>query len=113
MDRLTVQKKLLTIKKLPIRPQIIQELIQLSQNSKVSMSEYVTVISKDPGLAGEILKVVNSSYYGLKNHISDLKMALSMLGLREIYRIAANSIFYKVFRTIFDKISYDLNLFWT
>ncbi len=112
MDSLSAKKKLLSVKHLPTSPRIVQEVIKLWQNPKVSIRDYQAAISKDPGLTAEVLKVVNSPFYGLKNRVSNLQLALSMLGLKETYRLVTNSGFQKVFRTIFTDISYDLNLYW-
>ncbi len=112
MDKLQVKQKLLSVKQLPAQPHIVREIIKLWRNPNVSMSEYERIISRDPGLSAEVLKVVNSPFYGLTQRVSNLKIALTMLGLVEIYRIVANSSFYRVFRTMFYKVSYDLNLFW-
>ena len=112
MDKLSVKQKLLSVKKLPAQPYIVRELIRLYRNPNVSMSQYEKIISQDPGLAAEVLRVVNSAYYGLNHRVSNLRIALTMLGLVEIYRIVANTSFYRVFHTMFDKISYDLNIFW-
>lgn len=112
LDKLEVKQRLLTVKKLPSQPQVVREIIKLWRNPNVSMAEYERIISNDPGLTSEVLKIVNSPYYGLKSKVTNLRIALTMLGLVEIYRIVANVNFYKVFRSMFNRLSYDFSVFW-
>lgn len=112
MNQIDAKKRLLSIKRLPASPRIVQEVLNLWQDPETSMAEYERAISRDPGLVTEVLKVVNSPFYGMKNRVSNLKIALSMLGLRETYRIVANRGFYKVFRTVFSGVKMNLGLFW-
>ncbi len=45
------------------------------------------LISDEPALVAQILKVVNSSYYSLPREITELRFAIAFLGLNEIYRM--------------------------
>ena len=45
-------------------------------------------IQSDPVLVARILRRLNSSYYALSQKISDLKTAISLLGMREIRNLA-------------------------
>jgi putative nucleotidyltransferase with HDIG domain len=112
LSSVDAKKKLLSIKRLPASPRIVQEVISLWKDPNSSMREYEEAISKDPSLTAEVLKVVNSPYYGLQNRVTNLRVALSMLGLRETYRIVSNRGFYSVFRTLFSKSKLDWNLMW-
>ena len=112
LNSVDAKKKLFSIKRLQASPKIVQEVIDLWKDPNTSMKEYQRVISKDPALTAEVMKVVNSPFYGLKNHVSNLRMALTMLGLRETYRIVSNRGFYKVFRTVFKDVKFNFNTFW-
>lgn len=112
MNQIDAKKRLLSIKRLPASPQIVQEVLSLWKDPETPMAEYEQAIGKDPALVAEVLKVVNSPFYGMKNRVANLKIALSMLGLRETYRIVANRGFYKVFRTVFSGVKLNLGLFW-
>ncbi len=112
MNQIDAKKRLLSIKRLPASPQIVQEVLNLWKDPETPMAEYEEAIAKDPALVTEVLKVVNSPFYGMKNRVANLKIALSMLGLRETYRIVANRGFYKVFRTVFSGVKFNMGLFW-
>jgi HD-like signal output (HDOD) protein len=41
-------------------------------------------IEADPGLTGQVLRFVNSSYFGFSREISSVKLAITMVGIRTI-----------------------------
>jgi HD-like signal output (HDOD) protein len=51
------------------------------------MNQIADVISGDPAILAQVLKVVNSAYYGLPAEITKVRMAVAFLGLNEVYRI--------------------------
>lgn len=72
---------------LPALPQALIEIQQAIQSDQVSVAGIAAVIQKDPAMAAQVLKVVNSSYYSLPREIIDVKLAVAYLGISEIYRI--------------------------
>src|SRR5207244_7141344 len=60
------------------------KLLELSRDSENGPAEFATPIEADPGLAGQILKFVNSSYFGFSREISNVKMAITLVGIRTI-----------------------------
>ena len=56
------------------------------------------VISNDPALCTRILKVVNSSFYGLPGQIASINRAIVMLGLNAVKNIAIAASLAKLFR---------------
>ena len=51
-------------------------------------AEFSVPIEADPGLTGQILKFVNSSYFGFAREISSIKMAITLVGIRTIKNFA-------------------------
>ncbi len=112
MDVTEVRNKLTEIRKLPACPDIIPKALKLSQDPNTPMSEYEKLVAKDPALVAEILRSVNSPFYGLRSQISTLKLAMNIVGLQEIFRILLNASFHRTFRSTFDKLSYNFEIFW-
>jgi putative nucleotidyltransferase with HDIG domain len=56
------------------------------------------VISNDPALCSRILKVVNSSFYGLPGQIGSINRAIVLLGLNAVKNIAISASLAKLFR---------------
>lgn len=57
------------------------------QSSEVNIEKVADSIAKDSGLVAEVLKVVNSAYYSLPHHVTNIKFAIAYIGLREMYHI--------------------------
>jgi len=112
MDRFLLKHKIAEIKKLPSCPDLLPQVIQLSRLSNASMRDYEKIIRRDPSLVAQIFKIVNSPFYGMSHQISNLRVALTILGLTEVYRIVLNTSFYKSLQNSFDGLSYDFRIFW-
>lgn len=81
-------EKLLAGAQLPALPQSAIRLLELSQNPDNTPRDFAVPIESDPGLTGQILRFVNSSYFGFPNEISSIKLAISLVGIRTIKNFA-------------------------
>src|SRR3954469_14905438 len=73
---------------LPALPQSAIRLMELSQDKDNGPAEFAGPIEADPGLTGQVLKFVNSSYFGFSREISNVKMAITLVGIRTIKNFA-------------------------
>src|SRR6478672_12149845 len=69
-------KDLLSSAQLPALPQSAIRLLELSQDPDRSPSEFAAPIEADPGLTGQVLRFVNSSYFGFAREIASVKLAI-------------------------------------
>lgn len=83
-----VRRSLAAFKQLPSPPSIFNELTRLLNSEQTTSSHIAGVVSKDPALAARVLKVVNSSYFGLPNPVSDIQQAVTMIGVRTLRALA-------------------------
>jgi HD-like signal output (HDOD) protein len=81
-------KELLSSAQLPALPQSAIRLLELSQNPDNGPAEFAQPIESDPGLTGQVLKFVNSSYFGFSREISSVKLAITLVGIRTIKNFA-------------------------
>ncbi len=95
--------------KLPSLPQILTRILKIMNEDSVNVSEISKLVSVDVALTAQILKIVNSAYFGLRHKISDLKIAIAFLGINEIYRIVLSL---SVINTINAGTVKDLKQFW-
>lgn len=72
---------------LPALPSIVAEVVEITHNPSATMAQVSACIQRDPALAAKILSVSNSPFYGLKQYVGTLKLALVVLGVREIRSI--------------------------
>jgi HD-like signal output (HDOD) protein len=79
---------------LPALPHSAITLLQLSQSSNSGPADYAKPIEADPGLMGQVLKFVNSSYFGFSREIMSVQQALTLVGTRAITNFALwNAVF--------------------
>jgi len=81
-------KKILAGAQLPALPQSAIRLLELSQDPANGPVEFAAPIESDPGLTGQILRFVNSSYFGFSREISSIKLAITLVGIRTIKNFA-------------------------
>src|SRR5262245_41923564 len=79
-------------------PEITLKIVELVENPKSTAQDLHKVISNDPALCTRILKVVNSSFYGLPGQIGSINRAIVMLGLNAVKNIAIAASLAKLFR---------------
>jgi putative nucleotidyltransferase with HDIG domain len=69
---------------LPTMPNIVMEALNIISNPKSNINQLSDVISKDSSLTMQILKLVNSAYYGFPTQITTINKAMALLGLNKI-----------------------------
>ncbi|MCP4715355.1 MAG: HDOD domain-containing protein [Deltaproteobacteria bacterium] len=94
---------------LPSLPPVVSHIQQTLQSDNIDISQVVDLISAEPALVAQILKVVNSSYYGLPREIAEVRFAIAFLGLNEIYRMVLSL---SVIKTMSVKEQDELDRFW-
>ena len=80
------------IDNIPPLPESVQEVERVYNDPDSTLDDMQKVIEKDPILTANILRLVNSPAYGLKNQITDLKQAISLLGKDTIRTFALGSV---------------------
>ncbi len=81
-------KRILAGAQLPALPQSAIRLLELSQDPNNGPAEFALPIESDPGLTGQVLRFVNSSYFGFSREISSVKLAITLVGIRTIKNFA-------------------------
>ena len=62
------------------RPTVALEIVRLTSEPQVDPRVLKELLEKDPALICKILRVVNSSFFGLRCEVADLNQALNVLG---------------------------------
>lgn len=73
--------------KIPPQPQILVDIQMEQMMPDPDMRTIADLISQDVGLAGTILKFVNSAVFGLSNKITSINQAVSLLGINTVVNI--------------------------
>lgn len=80
--------QLLGTAQLPALPHSAVHLLELTRDDDNGPMEYAAPIEADPGLAGQILKFVNSSHFGFRNEVTNVRLAINLVGIRTIKNFA-------------------------
>ncbi|MGH7138890.1 MAG: HDOD domain-containing protein [Pirellulales bacterium] len=65
-------------------PAVALEVLELANGPQVDTARVKACIERDPALTSKLLRVVNSSLFGLSRRISDLGQALGVLGTKPL-----------------------------
>ncbi len=93
-----VQNAIRDISHIATLPEITLKIVELVESPKSTAQDLNKVISTDPALCTRILKVVNSSFYGLPGQIASINRAIVMLGLNALKNIAIAASLAKLFK---------------
>ncbi len=86
--RLSEVEVLGAIERIPSMPIVVQKLLARSGNQAASTAGLEDLIKQDMGLAGRLLKLVNSPFYGLGKQISSINQAVAIIGLASLKSLA-------------------------
>jgi len=98
------------IEDIPTLPVISTQILRLFRNENITVQQIENLIEKDPPLASKILKLVNSSFYGLLNKVSTIEHALIILGFNEVRSVATGFAIQNHFKS--HSNSFDPRRFW-
>src|SRR5512133_1184649 len=81
MDVRRVREKIESVMALPTIPKVLNKLLGVIENPRVSLNEISNFIAGDPALTTKVLRMVNSPVYGFPGRISSVNQAVILLGL--------------------------------
>jgi putative nucleotidyltransferase with HDIG domain len=73
----------------PSFPWFANEVLEAAEKPDVEIAEMTKLVSRDPLIAAQVLKVANSAQYSRGTKVADLRDAINRVGLREVAGIAA------------------------
>lgn len=87
MDSKQFFKELDRIRDIPTLPIMVMEANRLLEDPNTSVAKICSIIEKDQAMAMKILKLVNSSFYGLPSQISTIRNAIVVLGYNTVRNV--------------------------
>ena len=85
---------------LPEIPSIVFELNEVIANPLSSADQMAQVINRSPSLTALLLKIVNSSFYGLPSKVDRVSLAVTLIGTRELSALVLGISIMSIFRKI-------------
>jgi len=96
---------------LPTLPVIAMKILEAVMNEKTSVKEIGYILSKDPPLTGKVLKLINSSFYGLPTKITSVSHAVNLLGINAVKNLALGFSLIRSFGKE-NENDFDYSFFW-
>ena len=79
-------------------PAVAIQIMEVANDSSTGAEDLHEAVQIDAALAMRIMRTVNSSYYSLQNKVGDLKLAITLLGFKEIRNLAMTAYISQLFK---------------
>jgi putative nucleotidyltransferase with HDIG domain len=79
------------VEKMPSLSTTVSKVLEICSRPDTAPNDLNRVISLDPVLTGQVLKLINSAYYSLVNKVTSLTRAIIMLGLNTVKNLALST----------------------
>lgn len=111
MDLNQLSLKIARSENLPVLSNVVTQVLKLADDPNASPRTLEKIIERDPALTAKILRVGNSSYYGM-SQVSSIGRAISVLGMNTIRSLVIGVAYQQILgaRTVAQK--FDKMLFW-
>ena len=97
--------------KLPSPPVVALRILEAVKQNEHGFDELAKIISSDPALTVQTLKIANSSLYQLPNCVTSLSQAISLIGTQSLKNIALSFVIIDNFQDA-PQGSFNIDLFW-
>ncbi len=97
---------------LPTIPEVVIEINNLIDDPTSGVSEIGAVVARDPAIAARVLKIANSTFYGLSEPVVSTEDAASVLGAESLRNIALQASVMKRYECYAHLPDFDLEDLW-
>ncbi len=101
-----------TLRSMPPLPDVASRVLAIVRNPEYSLDALVAVVRTDPALTTRILKLCNSSLFGLAQQITSVSDAVAYLGSRNLVKLVLVSCTASYFKNLPQNAYADPNLLW-
>ena len=88
-------KKYTAIKTLP---HVVTRLSKLINNENSTMKDFEDVIKTDPTLVVRLLRMVNSPFFGVLQHVESISRAVAFIGMKNLQNMAVTDAMKNIFK---------------
>lgn len=97
---------------IPTLPVVVTQLLKVINHPNSGAENAATYVEKDLALASKVLKLANSSYYGIPRTITNIRSAIVILGFNTIKSLVLSSSVLKMFEETNEQTLFDKSAFW-
>jgi HD-like signal output (HDOD) protein/CheY-like chemotaxis protein len=84
LESQTLRQLVSQMQRLPSLPSLYIEIVEKIKSPEVPLQDIAAIVAKDIGMTAQLLKLVNSAFFGLSQEISSAEAAVSYLGIDTI-----------------------------
>jgi putative nucleotidyltransferase with HDIG domain len=100
------------IKKLPTLSAATGRLAALIRDERSGAADFEKVIRPDMALTANLLRMANSAYFGLRCRAESVRQAITLLGLKRVFEVAASAAFAPVIPRLLPGYEVEAAAFW-
>jgi putative nucleotidyltransferase with HDIG domain len=100
------------ISNLPTPSVVFTEVTKMISDPNIATGDIARVISNDPALSAKVLKLTNSSFYGIPRTITNVKQAIVILGLEVVKSLVLSASVFDMFSKKYDLDNIFFEHFW-
>lgn len=89
-----------SLRTMPPFPDVAARVMQIVRDPEYQMNDLVAVVRTDPALTTRILKICNSSLFGLAREVSSVSEAVTIIGSRNLVKLVLVSCTGSYFRSL-------------
>lgn len=90
---------------------VFYKLQEALKNPDLSFEDFDSIINTDPSLAARLLRIANSSFYGLDTKVETITHALSIVGIKSVVDIALSTTIANNIKGLSSNL-FDMQNFW-
>ena len=87
MTKLDIKQILDSIQEMPSMPNIVHQVLDISNDPTKGVKELLQVIQYDQAITANCLRMCNTAFFGTKQRVSSIKDALVMLGSKKVAQL--------------------------
>ena len=93
-------------------PYVVTKILHLIEDNSSNANSFEKLFRQDPARTARLLKLVNSSYYGLRNKVSSISQAIVMLGYKTLKNLVLAASLNKIVKGEFPGYGFKNNGLW-
>lgn len=92
-------------------PDVVVRANELIDSESAGVEEIAEVIALDPSLTAQLLKLVNSAFYGMPSQIDTISRAITIIGIQELRSLVMSASAVEIFNKVAPQFV-DMSDFW-
>jgi putative nucleotidyltransferase with HDIG domain len=97
---------------LPTPPVVFEQISKVINDPDTSAYDVANIISEDPALTAKILRLTNSSFYGIPRTVTSVKQAIVILGLEVVKSLIISASVFEIFAKKYKLDKSYIDNFW-